>query len=695
MTIPNIYILIFLLLGLKSWSQLDITEQPATPKLILRVSAKKDTVLLRWGTNDQWAWKYGNEYGYILERTTIFRDRKPLDQPEKKLLGEGSIKPKPLNEWEALVRENDMAAVAAQAIYGDSFNVNNDEEDLLMRVMFESSELEQRFAFSMFAVDQDFTAAQYAGLGFVDSDVKPNERYLYHIRLATPKEILELEEVGLLVAPNEELILPKPYDFAGFFYNNAFVLVWEYDALQNFYTAYDLERSEDGIQFSKINEAPITKLAITEVSGISYTDSILEYEKKYWYRIRGRSLFDEIGPVSDTISVIGFKRLLVGAEFQETEIYSEKEALLTWTFPEDEAWKLTGFDVLRSNRAIGPFSPIQENLPKETRSFQYKELEAINYFKVRAKGMARDHYDSSPTMVQPVDSIPPEKPLGLAGTIDTLGVVRLSWHPNTELDLKGYTILRADRPNQEFTRLTKREIRKNEFVDTINLKTFSTRVLYRVMASDNRYNESEASDTLVLNRPNKIPPTNPVFNSYELKGDTILLKWVRSSSENLAKQFIFRKRVDAAPEEPWEKIFETRDISVSEYKDTNLTANTTYRYTLMVENQKGLESKPSSPLSIAAPKKLMHPKVKGLFAEVDRENKFIQVSWRYNEPGVLEIQVFKKEENGDFFLYETLSVESRDFRDEKVVPNTTYGYSIRAVFQNGGLSEWNEITIIY
>ncbi len=695
MSFTRIYIPLFLLFCIKGWSQPDLAGKPVKPELILRAWAKKDTVLLRWGTNDKWAWNYGNEYGYMLERTTIFRNGKPLEQPEVKVFQGGPIKPKPLQEWEDLIRENDMAAVVAQAIYGDSFNVNNDEGNLLMRVLYQSSELEQRFAFSMFALDQDFTAAQYAGLGYVDSEIKPGERYLYHIRLAVPEELMAIDETGLLVAPKEEMTLPKPYDFAGFFYNNAFVLVWEYDALLDFYTAYDLERSEDGIQFSKINEAPITKLAITETSGISYTDSIPEYEKKYWYRIRGRSLFGEMGPVSDIISVMGFKRLLVGPEFQETEIRSEREATLSWTFPKDETWKLMGFDILRSSKAIGPFYPVQEKLPKESRSFEYNELQPINYFKVRARGVAGDHYDSSPAMVQPVDSIPPEKPLGLAGTVDTLGVVRLSWQPNAELDLKGYTVLRADRPNQEFTRLTKREIRKSEFIDTINLKKFNAKVFYRVLASDNRYNESEASDTLVLERPSKIPPTNPVFSSYEQKGDTIVLKWVGSSSKNLSKQILYRKRLDVNNETLWENIFETENVSAREFKDMNLEPNTTYRYTITVVNESGLESEPAPPLSVTTPKQLLLPGIKGLYAEVDRENKFIRLTWRYNQPGVLEIQLYRKMGEEKLVLHRTLKPDVFEFMDTNVFSGINVTYGLKAIFKDGSISDWSQIHITY
>jgi hypothetical protein len=686
--------LVFILFAFLGWSQDETLDSIQPPKLIVKGYAKKDAIYLRWGVDDKWAWKYGNEYGYNVERVTIFRDGSPLEKPVKVQLTGKPILPKPLPEWEFLIKENDMAAVAAQAIYGESFSVNDESENLFMKVVNQSSELEQRFGFSMFAVDQDFVAAQYAGLGYVDEDVKQGERYLYNIKPATPKETLKIDGSGTLIAPTAEQTLPKPYDFAGYYYNNAFVLIWEYDGLLDFYTAYDLEKSEDGKEFYKVNEAPITKLAITKVSGISYTDSIQEYGKKYWYRVRGRTLFNESGPPSDTTSVIAFRELLAIPQFTNNNILSEKEVALQWEFPKDEAWKLTSFDVLRARKAIGPYQEVATALDKQTRNFQYKGLETINYFKVRAHGIAGDHQDSSPAMIQPVDSIPPDKPLGLQGAVDTLGVVQLFWEPNQELDLKGYSVLRADRDNQEFTRLTKREITETHYKDTINIKNFATKVYYRIIASDLRYNESQPSDTLVLERPSRVPPTSPVFTEYELLGDTIALKWTPSSSEKIGKQIIYRKKLELK-DDLWQPILETEEESLTEFKDVETEPDTGYGYTITSVNTAGLESKPSPLLAITTPQILLKPKIKGFYVEIDRESKHIALSWRYNEPNVLEIQLFKKENEGEYTLYKTFQPSRRQFLDTKLIPNSEYGYGLKAVFMDGSISQWEEIDIKY
>ncbi len=671
-----------------------IPQQEQPSKLILRHWVDEDGVSLRWGVSDKTLWKSGIEFGYIVERHTLERDGVPILDSEIEVLTGGPIKPIPLPEWENLVQGNDMAAVAAQAIYGDSFTVNEDGEDHLMKVVNESSELDQRFAFSMFAIDQDFEVAQYAGMGFRDTEVKKNEKYLYSLKLAQELKDFYAGETIALVDPTVLGALPTPYDFAAYYYNNAFVLIWEYDALVEYYTSYDLERSSDGKNFKKVNTAPITKLATTKVSGISFTDSIPEYGKKYWYRIKGRNLFNKIGPVSDAVSVKAFKELMAGPEITESKIISDKKAIIHWTFPDDEGWKLTSFEILRSDRAIGPFLNLGKSLEKMARSFEYDDLKPINYLKIRAFGGAGDYQDSSPVMIQPVDSIPPTMPTGLKGTIDTTGVVHLSWNPNSDLDLKGYSVLRSDSPNKEFTKITKEEWKGIEFRDSVNLSTYNQHVFYRIMASDLRYNESLPSDTLRLARPSKIPPTSPVFKGYEQLGDTIHLVWSPSSSVGLAKQVIYRKVANTG-QKSWASIFETSDISINEFKDVNAQPNTKYQYTLVAVGQNELESKPSPILSIIAPKKLQQPQVKALYAQVDREQKSIQLSWRYKQPNVMEFQLFKKTGEGSFTLFKTLPSEIDQFLDQNLIPNTRYSYGIKAIFKNGATSAWNEIDVNY
>jgi len=664
---------------------------PQSPTVVVKARAKQDKILLRWGVNNKYAWKYGNEYGYSIERTTVIRDGQPLTKPEKIMLT-GIIKPKPLAEWETFVNKNDMAAVTAQAIYGENFEMNDQEENQVLRVIHLSEELDRRFGFSMFAIDQDFEVAQFTGLGFVDTNVKPNEKYFYQIKSLVPNEILEIKESGVFISPSEEEALPKPIDFTGYYYKDAFVLIWEYDAMLPYYTSYNLQKSEDGIHYKNVNKRPITKLADTKTSGISFTDSITQFNKKHWYRIEGISVFNEKSEPSEAVELVGFNRLQSVPIFKENMPLSDTEVLLEWSFPVEQENLVKQFDLLWADDAIGPYKMVKEGISPKARSLKYNQLERINFFKLNAIAKNGKNVMSSPTMVKPVDSIPPLKPKNLIGIVDTLGVVKLSWLANQEEDLKGYKIYRADRPNQEFTVLNKYSETSTQFNDTINLKSFNKKVYYKIIAIDGHYNHSESSKILVLERPDKIPPTSPVFDAYKQENEKIYLKWIKSSSDDVAKEVVYRTVGD---NDKWEKIYETKTDTTSHYTDSTIIPGTNYVYTLVAVDKSGLESPPSTPLSIDIIKQLVKPEVKGLYTTIDRENKLIQLFWRYKETGVQEFLIYKKKKDETFVLFRIANPDEKQLIDIELHPNTTYHYGIKAIFKNGSTSKWTEIEVVY
>jgi len=688
--------LIFTLLIVIFLSVVQIHAQdsiPQTPTVVVKALAKKNKILLRWGVNNKFAWKYGNEYGYTIERTTVIRDGQPLTKPEKIILTGSTIKPKPMAEWETFVEGNNMAAVAAQGIYGEDFEMNNNEDgNAALRVIHQSEELDRRFGFSMYAIDQDFEVAQYAGLGYVDNNVKPNEKYLYNVKSVVPNEILEIKDSGVFMSPSDEGDLPQPMDFIGHFYKDAFVLIWEYEALLDYYTSYNLEKSEDGINFKKINKVPITKLADNKSSGISFTDSIGQYNKKYWYRVVGISVFNETGKPSNAVELTAYNSISTVPFFKDNVILSDNEVLLEWTFPKEEERLLQQFDLLWADNALGPYETVKEGINPSERTYRHTGLKPSNYFKLNTISKHGKSGMSSPNFVQPIDSVPPLKPQELIGKVDTLGIVTLSWKANTEQDLKGYKILRADRPNQEFTMLNKHSLKSTTYNDTINLKTFSKKVFYKITALDTHYNQSEYSEIITLERPDRVPPTSPVFDTYIQEDNKIHLKWIKSSSDDVAKEMVYRA---IAETDQWEKVFETKTDTTSHFTDVKINSGTNYLYTLVAVDKSGLESPPSPPVFINTIGGLVRPAVKGLYANIDRENKQIHLYWRYNEENLQEFLIYKKKKGNTYALFRTANPDEKQLIDIELKPNTTYYYGIKAVFNDGNVSKWKEIEVVY
>lgn len=95
------------------------------------------------------------------------------------------------------------------------------------------------------------------------------------------------------------------------------------------------------------------------------------------------------------------------------------------------------------------------------------------------------------------------------------------------------------------------------------------------------------------------------------------------------------------------------------------------------------------------PGALLQPGIKGLYATVDREQKFIQLTWRFTNRNAVEIQVYRKTKETPFILYKRLDPNDNRWIDQKLITNTSYTYAFKATFNDGSISEWEEIEVKY
>lgn len=90
-----------------------------------------------------------------------------------------------------------------------------------------------------------------------------------------------------------------------------------------------------------------------------------------------------------------------------------------------------------------------------------------------------------------IDAAPPAAPAGVSATRQDPGV-RVGWSANSEADLQGYSVYRAEIAGGPYTRLTGSLLSGTQYVDA-NLPGGATRLWYRVTASDLSGNESAQS----------------------------------------------------------------------------------------------------------------------------------------------------------------------------------------------------------
>ena len=680
-------VFIFILIS-NSFSQAkteDTTEKKPEIQVIARV--QKDKILLRWAVTTPIAWKKLNTYGYTLERYTVTRDNKTLSHPEKSVLAK-VVKPEPLETWEKLIDVNDNAAIIAQAIYGENFAVEGGNK--LESIVNLSEETEQRFTFALFTADKDFEIAKKAGLGFEDKTAKLNEKYAYRVISNVPENEMSIDYGGIFVGLKEYEALPKPMDFTVHFTDSSSMLSWNFKTLAQVYDSYYIERSSDKKTFERITDKPYTSLNQENANNnrIFYIDSIAN-NKPYSYRIQGISPFGELSPYSEIITGKGTSILKFVPHLTVKEFKDDTTVTLSWEFPEEGNNEISGFELNRSDSDDEKYTTVVKNIPAKNRSVTYNKLSSTNYFTLTAIGKQGGNRTSFPMLVQPVDSIPPAKPIGLKGVIDSLGVVKLTWTANKEKDLLGYRIYKGNTAQEEFSQITVSPHESNTYEDKVIIKNLNPKVYYKIIAVDYHYNMSVFSEVLILKKPDVIPPTSPVFTDFEIKEGAVFLEWVNSQSEDVVNHQLYRKENE---QKDWTLILDTKNKE-EKYQDKTVTEGNTYRYAIFAKDESNLISKASPEVAMFVPKYSVMSSVKGFFAQANKTTNTIDLSWEYPNTDVDSFEIYKASDSDPLQLIQVLKGKIKRLSDPTITINTTYKYGIRAVFKDGRASKMDFFTL--
>ncbi|WP_248429102.1 hypothetical protein [Flavobacterium pygoscelis] len=114
-------------------------------QVIITGRAQKDKVLLRWDINSPVEWQKANKKGYLITSTTLIKDGNIIKKPEKVVLTPKPLVPDDLDSWIGYVQKDNNAAIVAQSIYGESFEVSVAKEGDLSRIVNRADELNQRY----------------------------------------------------------------------------------------------------------------------------------------------------------------------------------------------------------------------------------------------------------------------------------------------------------------------------------------------------------------------------------------------------------------------------------------------------------------------------------------------------------------------------------------------------------------------
>ncbi|MBL7989329.1 MAG: hypothetical protein JNJ94_14805 [Chlorobi bacterium] len=676
------------------------SANPRAAAIVLTTRGYKDSIVLRWGITKPGGWVIANKDGFFVERAEL-DDSLNIDSTKGFTpITPEPIFPWPLAEWEKRDAANiTMRAVAAHALYGESFQPSQQGNVAALRNR--ADELTNRWSFAHLAADVDPVAAEGLALRIVDRTVKPGQKYLYRVVKAFFDSTYTVSSAYMMAAAVDEQPQPAPTNVASQDKQGRVLITWDAQTPNAPpYSAFIVERAEPGSnQFRAVSSQPIVgfqnegaqdSIPVEMRGKVAFGDSIPMYQQ-YRYRVRGLTPFGEQTEPSAQVAVMirdheaPTPPVVLGA--QES---GPGELTVTWRAG-DIPTDFKGFIVTRSTSYDGQYKPLHTGvLPATVNAFVDKSPrgDTTNFYMIQAWDTAGNVSSSVATYGYRVDSIPPARPLGLKGTIDTNGIVQLSWAKGKERDLLGYRVYRTNSTvkGYEFIQITKEPIGQTTFVDTVVVRTLTTEVFYKVVAVDRNYNNSEFSDQLRLERPDLLPPVAPMFSDVLVTDTAVYLSWIPSSSRDVKSHLLYR-RIAASRDTAWKQIGKTMGATDSVFADRDVKKRVVYEYTVAAVDSTGFRSPEAVSFTARPYDDGVRPPVTKVTVKGDTAARTATLTWEYPKPAAgvkLRFIIYRSVGIEPLKQYRAIPGDKRVFVDTETEMGGRHQYAIRALFDDDG-----------
>jgi uncharacterized protein len=642
-----------------------------------------DSLVLRFAPADAISFETVKRSGIKIERAFL---PKNADEKMEFTTLNTALKIQPESFWRSNFNSKDtMASLAAQLVFGkNTFLPNN---DAAIQLQQQKDYQNSRFAYTLMAADQDARVANALGLRFVERNYQKTEKYVYRVTFNENPLGYATDTTWLLLDASEKIEKAKAPAPEIKLNDSQVELSWRLPKGYSF-TGFNLYRSRGSAKPQKLNTAIIVQANGNDESHrfFSFKDSVQNYVK-YAYFLVGIDAFGDASNPSESISVMTKDMSPPpAAQILKAEPNANGKMKIDWDYVAQNT-DLDGFRVHRAASIDGDYQAISTVLPKSTRSFidTAKATSTGRFYKILSLDTAQNGSWSLPLYGFFMDSIPPAPPLGLKAIIDTNSIVTLTWDAGLEPDLQGYRVYYSNATDHRFTLLTGHILADTIYRDTIQKRSLTREIFYRVVAVDRNSNHSKPCQFVKVKRLDVIPPDAAVFKEVFVKDSTVILNWINSTSPDLANiRLLYRLQ---NKQDAWAEIksWNLKD-SVSTFKTKDLKGKEWYEFSIESEDSTGLKSVCAQPAQIRTYDTGIRPGISKLSANYDASNKSIKLKWNESFPENTRFLIYRNIPNGPGLSKYKYVNNTKEFVDKGIIQKGDYAYTLKVLFADGSES---------
>lgn len=634
-----------------------------------------DSIVLRYCPTDIAALPPHIEAGAWIERAVVNVKTKAMVKTWEKLTSK-PIRPLPVNDIKMpRYTEDEYSMVVAQLLYGKALTYPS--TNLMEKIKMEGEATQNLFSLAAWSADMSPRAAHAFGLRFKDNiKITADQMILYRIYSAVQTRDFDIDTSTTIVTYDEQFGELYPQNLELISKEHAIEITWQHDKALDRFSAFDIYRSDDGVDFYKINKKPYFSFTPEEDATEHYIDSVENYIP-YTYRVVGIDPWAEYSDYS--IQTTSHARdLTPPSQVIVTESTEKgKGVRLDWKrqaeVPLESDFK--EYRIVRGNRIDGVHELIGRVGSNQLTYFDPTPPKTSStYYEIHSVDTSGNSTASMPVRSFVEDDVPPVAPFSLSGNIDTNGIVILNWKFDTTDVLRGFKVYVANDSSHVFTCVNDSFLLETKFSDTLSLRTLTPVIFYYVTAIDMSYNHSTPSTVLKLVKPDKIAPFPPQFDNYLVREDSISIYWQPSPSDDVKTLVLTKRTITDTVNFKEVKIPLSSTASV--FHDKDLQASTMYEYRIQAKDTTGLISSYSFPLFVKSYSSFS--KNEELKVSVMKEKQTVILQWTEPQRTPLYYVVYK--DSGEGFLLYTSVEKYLEYQEPSGASKVRYG--VQAVYEH-------------